>query len=99
QEHGIDIATIVQNKGEPDVPIHGKVMSVRPDVNVVLLSVGMKDSVKEGFRFTIYRGGEYIGKVQVESVYPQMASAKILVDMNAKGKSIREGDNASTRVY
>jgi len=98
-EHGVDIPEIVARQGEPDVPIHAKVLAVRPDVNIVLVSVGKQDKVKPGYRFTIYRRGTYVGKVQIENVYPSMSSARILVDLLAKSQSIMEGDNASTRVY
>lgn len=99
ERHGIDVKAIVAKQGEPESPIHAKVLAVRGDVNIVLLSVGKKDKVKEGYRLTIYNGGVYKGKVQVESVYPDMSSARILTSLSAPEQSIEEGDNASTRVY
>lgn len=99
ERHGIDITAIVDRHGEPELPIHAKVMAVKPDVNIVLLSVGTKDKVKEGYRFTIYQGESYKGKVQVESVYPTLCSARILPELLSKNQTIQEGDNASTRVY
>ena len=66
---------------------------------LVMGLVGSKDNVKEGYRLTIYRGGMYKGKVQVESVYPTMCSARILTDLMANEQKIEEGDSASTRVY
>ncbi len=99
RERGIDISEIIAGAAEPDVPIHAKVLAVQPNVNVVLISVGKGDKVKEGYRFTVYRGGTYIGKVQVESVYPSYASARILTDLVSENQQIQEGDSASTRVY
>ncbi len=98
-DKGINVAELIAGAAEPDQPIHAKVLSVRSDVNVVLLSVGKKDEVKEGYRFTVYRGDQYIGKVQVESVYPNYAAARIISELLQKDQMIREGDNASTRVY
>lgn len=100
EARGIKVNEILSSSGaEADTPINAKVLTVRPDVNVVLLSVGREDKVREGYQFTVYSGGTYKGKVMVESVYPNMCSARILKDLMADTQTIQEGDNASTRVY
>ena len=99
EERGIDIDGVSAGDAGSEAPINAKVLSVREDVNVVLLSVGKKDQVKEGYQFTIYQGGTYKGKVMVESVYPNMSSARILRNLMADAETIQEGDNASTRIY
>lgn len=99
KDHGYDITEIIASAGEPDSPIHGKILAVKDDAKIVLVSVGQKDNVKEGYKFTVYRGADYIGKIQVESVYPNYASARIIEDLLAQDQKIMEGDNASTRVY
>lgn len=71
--------------------IRCKIIAVRPEVNLVMLSVGSDDGVKPGYRFTVYRGGGYAGKVEVEKVFTDMSSARILTKW-----PIREGDDAST---
>jgi len=58
-----------------------QVLAVRPDVGLVMLSVGSQQGVKPGYQFTISRGSEYISKVQVEKVYPDMCSARIVPGM------------------
>ena len=100
EERGIEIDSLSAGDAiGAEAPINAKVLSVREDVNVILLSVGKKDQVKEGYQFTIYQGGTYKGKVMVESVYPNMCSARILDDLMAEAQTIQEGDNASTRIY
>jgi uncharacterized phage infection (PIP) family protein YhgE len=100
ESRGIKVDEILAGSGvESDKPINAKILSVRTDANVVLLSVGREDKVREGYQFTIYNGGTYKGKVMVESVYPNMCSARILKDLMADTETIQEGDNASTRVY
>ena len=100
ESRGIKVDEIIAASGaDADKPINAKVLTVRPDVNVVLLSVGREDKVKEGYQFTVYNGGTYKGKVMVESVYPNMCSARILKELMADAQTIQEGDNASTRVY
>jgi organic radical activating enzyme len=98
-EHGVPIREIVWGS-EPMGPteaISGQVLAVRPEVNLVMLSVGSDEGVKKGYRFTVYRGEEYVGKVEVEKVFSDMSSARILTDWTRK--PIKENDDASTRVY
>ena len=64
---------------------------------VVVLSVGAADGVKVGYRFTVYRGEEYVGKVEVIQVLDDMSYARVLADWTRK--EIRADDDASTRVY
>ena len=64
--------------------VSGQTLAVRTDVGLVMLSVGTKNDVKPGMRFIISRGSDYIGKVQVETVYPDMCSAKIMPDFTNK---------------
>jgi len=64
---------------------------------VVVLSVGAKDGVKVGYRFTVYRGEDYVGKVEVIKVMDDMSFARVLDDWTRK--EIRANDDASTRVY
>ena len=100
ESRGIKVDEILAAGGvDAEKPINAKVLTVRADVNVVLLSVGRNDMVKEGYQFTVYNGGTYKGKVMVESVYPNMCSARILKELMADTQTIQEGDNASTRVY
>ena len=97
-DHGIPVAEIVFGSDEkPVAAIPATVLSVRNDVNLVMLGVGKSDGVKKGFRFVIYRGDQYIGKVEVESVFDDMCSGRILPDWTKH--EIKEGDTANTRVY
>ena len=95
---GVQVAEIVFGaEATPSEPIKGKVMAVRKDVNLVMLSVGTDQGVKAGYRFIVYRSDEYIGKVEVEQTFKDMCSARILIPWT-KGE-IRENDDAATRVY
>ena len=79
--------------GTSDPLIDATIMGVR--TNLVVLSVGSDDKVKPGMIFTVFRGNTYLGEVQVQTVYNDMAGAEIthLVD----GQQIKEGDNAKTK--
>ena len=105
RDHGVPIERIVFGElgiGADIVkgpPIHAKVLAVDNAVNLVMLSVGQDDGVRKGYQFTVYRKDEYIGKVLVERTFRDMCSARIILPDLAQGKTIKENDNAATRVY
>jgi DNA repair exonuclease SbcCD ATPase subunit len=71
------------------------VTGVSTDVNLVMLSLGRDDGVKKGFELTIYRGGEYVGKVIVDQVSKDHSTA---YSVKAVEKTpIRVGDRGTTR--
>lgn len=74
--------------------ISGIVSAVRGDI--VVLSVGRQDNVREGYEFTIYEGDRFIGKVKVESLLDDMSGARVL--FTEQGATIKAGQNASTRL-
>lgn len=60
---------------QPVIP-DAQVLAVKPEAGLVMISVGTAQGVKPGFTFTISRGDQYVTKVQVDRVYPDMCSAK-----------------------
>jgi hypothetical protein len=72
-----------------------QVLAVRGDVGLVMISVGSQQGVKPGYQFTVSRGNEYVGKVQVEKVYPDMCSARLVPGMS-KGE-IQVHDEARSK--
>ena len=67
-------------------------LAVRRDVDLVMISIGREDGVRVGARFGIYRAGTRIGLVQVEKVFGDMSSARIVEQVG--GARIRERDEA-----
>ncbi len=72
-----------------------QVLAVREDIGLVMLSAGSQQGVKQGFHFTISRGDQYVAKVQVEKVYPDMCSARVLPNMSKQPVQIH--DEAKSR--
>lgn len=72
----------------------GKVTGVDQDLNIVLLSIGRDDNVKPGYTFTVYRGGEYVGKVKIDKVEKDYASGYSLPELQKH--PIEVGDSVST---
>jgi len=64
---------------------------------IVLLSVGKDQKVEEGYEFTVFRGSDFIGKVKVFRVFPDLAGAQVVYTKDEKAE-IRAGDRASTSI-
>lgn len=78
-------------------PIPAYVTSVRdmnPGPGIVALSVGANDGVKQGMEFHVFDGPDYKGSVIVETVRPDMCSARISVER----MTMSQGDSANTRL-
>ncbi len=76
--------------------IAGRVIGVSDQYNLVMISVGDQDGVKEGYEFTISRGKEFVGRVKVDKVFPDMCAASALEEYQRE--KIQKGDEARTRV-
>jgi len=72
-------------------PIMGQITEVRD--SLAGISVGSAQGVKEGMEFIVYRGGQYLGKLQVREVQPD-ASVGELVQVQG---AIHRGDNVTDR--
>ncbi len=71
------------------------VAGVNTDLNIVLLSVGRDDKVKEGFEFTIYRNNEYVATVVVDKVEKDHCSGYSKKEVERLPISV--GDKGTTR--
>lgn len=92
QDSGISITSAFQRTK----PMNGQVVAVSKEVNIVMLSVGEDEGVAKGDKFTVYRGGQFIGQVVVEELYKDMSAARIIKDMTTK--EIQKGDSVTTRL-
>lgn len=75
--------------------IQAKVIAAIVEHNLIMLSVGKAEGVKVGDRFTVFRADEYIGKVYIIEVHPNMSAARIIEELNnSKGLKIERRDDA-----
>ncbi|MEW6249391.1 MAG: hypothetical protein AB1716_02000 [Planctomycetota bacterium] len=72
-------------------PIEGEVTTV--DGNYISISIGESSGVTSGMQFMIYRGGTYVGDMQVENVRPKEAGGKLL--LVKAGQQVQSGDRVS----
>ncbi len=93
---GINLDQIIgSSEAVQQSPVDAQVLAVRPDVGLVMISAGSQQNVKPGYQLTISRGDQYIAKVQVDRVYPDMCSAKVMPGLQKK--DIEVHDDARSR--
>jgi predicted nucleic acid-binding Zn-ribbon protein len=78
--------------------ISGAVLMVSSEVAPGLVSInrGTADSVKRGYSFEIYSGGQYKGRVRVINVQENQCTA--IVEKTYDGRAMEQGDSASTHI-
>ncbi len=99
-KNGVPIAQLLGEDATATQPFisDGRVLGVRPEIKLVMLSIGSQQGVKPGFQYTIKRGDQYITKVIVEKVYPDMSSARYVEGlMNKEGREVEINDEVITR--
>lgn len=100
-----DVHRIITTQVPPDAkPVNAVVAAVHPNPqgqqDLVALTVGRDDSVREGQEFSVYREGNYIVRVRIERVMADMAFGRILPDSwNAKSLLVQPGDMATNRLF
>lgn len=77
--------------GELSPPLEGKVLSVSPDLGLIVISLGVKDGIKIGEKFTVYRGSKFIATAIVDKVDNNMSVLRI----ENKQEDPKENDNVS----
>ena len=75
-------------------PIDALVSAVDNEQQLVVLSVGDDQKVQRGYEFTVARGNQFIGKVQVIRVYADLSGARVVY--TKEGEQIRRGDQVFT---
>ncbi|HEY3319781.1 MAG TPA: hypothetical protein VGP72_04820 [Planctomycetota bacterium] len=83
-ELGVDVAKLLGETQVTQTPVDAQVLAVRPEVGLVMISAGSQQNVKPGYQLTISRGDQFIARVQVDRVYPDMCSAKVIPGMGKK---------------
>ncbi len=99
-KNGVPIAHLVGEDPTATQPFvaDGQVLGVRPEIRLVMLSIGSQQGVKPGFQYTIKRGDQYVTRVIVEKVYPDMSSARYVEGlMNKEGREVEVNDEVITR--
>jgi len=81
---------------QPEKIIRGKVIGVEKKLGLVVLNVGQRHDVRKGYRFIVFRGSQYVGKVIVDEVFPDMAAAHY--DRGSMKTDVEVGDDVTTKL-
>jgi chromosome segregation ATPase len=90
--HKLDVNTLV-SKLEP-INLTGLVLVVS-DKDLVEISVGQDDGLREGHLLEVYRGDTYLGQIRIIKVGPDRAVGQINKDL--KRGQVRKGDHVTTK--
>lgn len=77
--------------------LRGKVVGVGDDprTGVLSISIGSQDKVQEGQVFSVYRNGDFLAKMVVETVKPNTAVGRLLPEFRGR-VFVTENDNVKT---
>jgi predicted nucleic acid-binding Zn-ribbon protein len=96
-----DIAAEIRAPGQkggiqsPKV-IRGKVTGVDKNLGLVIINVGQRHEVLKGYAFIVFRSDEYIGKVVVDEVFPDMSATHYIRELMKK--DVEVGDDVTTKL-
>ena len=76
--------------------IEANVAEVDEQYGFVVLDKGANDAVERGFTFDVHRDGQYLGRVKVDEIYANYATARI--EIRAPGARMQRMDKASTHL-
>jgi predicted nucleic acid-binding Zn-ribbon protein len=79
----------------PPAGLRGEVLHVGNDKSVVV-SIGKDDGLREGHKLEVYRGAQYLGRIQIRTTKDDQATGTILTSFQ-KGY-IQAGDKVAARV-
>ena len=90
--NGLTVNSLVSNI-EP-INLTGIVLVVG-DKDLIEISVGKDDGLREGHIMQVYRGDTYIGQIKIMKVAPDRAVGQI--DKDLKRGQVRKGDHVTTK--
>ena len=81
---------------QPRQAIRGKVTAADPRLGLVVLNAGQRQGARKGHSFVVFRGSQYVGKVVVDEVFPDVAAAHY--DRPNMRTNVQVGDEVTTRL-
>ena len=79
----------------PMKPLEGKVTAVANEIGLVVISIGKDVGVMEGDEFTVYRGGDFVAKIQIDRADRRWSAGKVVL----KKSDPRVADDVSNHIY
>lgn len=79
----------------PPADLKGEILEVSNSQRVVV-SLGRDDGLREGHRLEVYRGGQYLGRIEIKTIKDDQAIGQILASFR-KGY-IQAGDKVASKI-
>jgi len=79
----------------PPADLKGEILEVSNSQRVVV-SLGRDDGLREGHRLEVYRGGQYLGRIEIKTIKDDQAVGQILASFR-KGY-IQAGDKVASKI-
>ena len=81
---------------QPKKGIRAKVTAVDPRLGLAVINAGQRRDVRKGYEFIVFRGSQYIGKLVVDEVFPDVAATHYSrPDMR---EDVAVGDDVTTKL-
>ncbi len=94
-ESALKTAGITLFEDVPPADLKGEILEVSNSQRVVV-SLGRDDGLREGHRLDVYRGGQYLGRIEIKSIRDDQAIGQILASFR-KGY-IQAGDKVASKI-
>lgn len=79
-----------------DQPAHdGQILAVDSGANVAIISLGAEDGVRPGYRYTVSRGSQYIGMIEITDVQAKQSAGRSIKSLQKV--DIQRGDRVMSR--
>ena len=79
----------------PQPSQQGRVLAADGGANVVVISLGAEDGVKEGFEYRVSRGSNYVGRIRITNVESKKSAGRSIMDLQKS--PIQPGDLITSR--
>jgi hypothetical protein len=79
----------------PKKALEAKVTAVANEIGLVVISIGKDDGVLEGDEFTVYRGGDFVAKIQIDRSDRKWSAGKVVL----KKSDPRVADDVSNHIF
>jgi hypothetical protein len=79
-----------------DQPAHdGQILAVDGGTNVAIISLGAEDGVRPGYRYTVSRGSQYVGMIEITDVQAKQSAGRSIKSLQKI--DLQRGDRVMSR--
>lgn len=94
-QSALKMVGITDPEDVPPAELKGEILKVNSD-QLVEISLGRDDGLREGHTLEVYRGAQYLGRIRIRTVKDDRSTGKVL--SNFRKGYIQEGDKVAARI-